>query len=55
MILSTSTAGHSNLYGTVFLVYGVFWVVVLLVLFVGVGALLKRYGHDSKGHGSGHH
>jgi hypothetical protein len=54
MILSTEAAGHgSALYTTVFAVFGGFWTLVLIVLFVGVGALLERYGHDSKGRG--HH
>ena len=42
---------------TVFSIYGAFWVTVLVVLFVGIGALLKKRdrmmggdGHDP-GHG----
>ncbi len=50
-----TTEGGSQLFTTVFMVYGAFWLVVLVALFVGVGALLKRHGHDSKGHDSGHH
>ena len=41
---------------TVFLVYGAFWILVLLVLLVGVGGLLKRHdrllaksGHEPQG------
>ncbi len=33
----------------VFTVYGVFWIVALVVLFLGVGALLKRYDQSGKG------
>jgi hypothetical protein len=40
---------------TVFAVYGAFWVTVLVVLFIGVGALIKRQeklaarNHDANG------
>ena len=34
----------------VFSVYAVVWVLVLVVLFLGVGALLKRYDQTGKGH-----
>jgi len=34
----------------VFLVYAGFWVTALVVLFVGVGALLRRYDQAGKGH-----
>ena len=33
----------------VFTVYGVFWVVALVVLFVAVSALLNRYDQSGKG------
>jgi uncharacterized membrane protein len=33
---------HSTLQ-TVFLIFGIFWVVVILVLLVGVGMLLKKH------------
>lgn len=33
----------------VFMVYAGFWLVVLTVLFLGVGALIKRYDKGSHG------
>jgi len=38
------------LMGKVFMVFGAFWVVVLLALYLGLGILTKRY--DSAKHGS---
>ena len=45
MLLSTATAaaaGHEGLMRTVFLVFGAFWVVVFIVLWVGLGILTKK-------------
>lgn len=55
MILSTESHGHAQVYGRVFMIFGAFWLVVLVGLFVSVGALLKRYGRDPKGHDSTPH
>jgi len=48
MILEEAALGP--LLQKVFSVYGVVWVVVLLVLFFGIGQLLKRYDQTGKGH-----
>ncbi len=34
---------------TVFMVFGAFWVVVMIVLYVGVGILSKRYNVTKHG------
>ena len=34
---------------TVFMVFGAFWVVVMIVLYVGVGILSKRYNTTKHG------
>ena len=43
--------------GKVFMIYAAFWVLVLIVLFLGVGALLKKRQRilDRQHHGSSHH
>jgi hypothetical protein len=43
-------AGLGALLQKVFIVYGVFWITVLVVLFFAVGALLARYDQSGKGH-----
>ena len=35
---------------TVFTVYTAFWITVLVLLYFGVGLLLKRYDQTGKGH-----
>ena len=48
MILEEGALGP--LLQKVFSVYAGFWLVVLIGLFVGIGALLKRYDQTGKGH-----
>ena len=43
-------AGLGVLLQKVFTVYTAFWVTVLIVLFLGIGFLLKRYDQTGKGH-----
>ena len=49
----------NSVLSTVFLIYGAFWVAVLILLFLGVGMLLKRQErllkeHEHGGHGAAH-
>ena len=41
--------------GKVFAIFGAFWVLVLIVLYVAVGVLLRKHARPSGGHGAGHH
>ena len=43
--------------GKVFAVYGAFWVLVLIVLYIVVGLLLRKHARSSGGQGdsAGHH
>ena len=54
MLLSTAAAGAHNeaLMGRVLTIFGVFWVVALLILFIAIGALLKK--HDALSNKSHH-
>jgi hypothetical protein len=48
MILDEGALGA--LLQKVFSVYAGFWTLVLVVLFLGIGRLLKRYDQTGKGH-----
>jgi hypothetical protein len=49
----------SSIMGKVFAIYAAFWVVVLIVLYLGVGALMRRreriLARRNAGHSGGHH
>src|SRR6266850_1903920 len=51
-ILMLLMAAETNWMPKVFMVYGAFWVTVLIVLYVVVGLLLRKQGrHDDSSHG----
>ena len=54
MLLSTAPAAHNAeaLMGRVMMIFGAFWVVALVILFVAIGALLKK--HERLSQHSGH-
>ena len=42
MIMEAGHAGFQELVGKAFIVFGAFWVVALVVLYIGIGGLLKK-------------